>query len=72
MADHPIIDAHVHTYRSREVGRQAMMGSDRTDYGGTPEELLALMEDSPALGIGLSQHLAVQVRELQDRLQGSP
>ncbi len=43
MADHPIIDAHVHTYRSREIGRQAMMGSGRTDYGGTPDELLALM-----------------------------
>ncbi len=41
--DFPIIDAHVHTYRSREIGRQAMMGSSRTDYGGTPDELLALM-----------------------------
>lgn len=39
--DFPAIDAHVHTYRSREIGRQAMMGSGRTDYGGTPEELLA-------------------------------
>ncbi len=43
MADYPIIDAHVHTYPSREIGRQAMMGSSRTDYGGTPDELLALM-----------------------------
>ncbi len=41
--DFSAIDAHVHTYRSREVGRQAMMGIDRTDYGGTPDELLALM-----------------------------
>ncbi len=41
--DFPAIDAHVHTYRSREIGRQAMMGSGRTDYGGTPDELLALM-----------------------------
>jgi hypothetical protein len=37
------IDAHVHTYPSREIGRQAMMGTGRTDYGGTPEELLAIM-----------------------------
>jgi CRP/FNR family cyclic AMP-dependent transcriptional regulator len=29
------------------------------------EELLALMEDAPALGIGLSQHLAMRVRELR-------
>jgi len=38
------IDAHVHTYPSREIGRQAMMGTGRTDYGGTPEELLAIMD----------------------------
>ncbi len=44
MPDHPIIDAHVHTYRSREIGRQAMMGSGRTDYGGTIDELLGLMQ----------------------------
>jgi predicted TIM-barrel fold metal-dependent hydrolase len=37
------IDAHVHTYPSGEIGRQAMMGTGRTDYGGTPEELLAIM-----------------------------
>jgi uncharacterized protein len=39
----PVIDAHVHTYPTREIGRQAMMGSGRTDYGGTPEELLSIM-----------------------------
>jgi hypothetical protein len=37
------IDAHVHTYPSREIGRQAMMGTGRTDYGGTPDELLEIM-----------------------------
>lgn len=35
------------------------------------EDLIALMEDSPALGIGISQHLALRVRELQERLQES-
>jgi predicted TIM-barrel fold metal-dependent hydrolase len=44
MADYPIIDAHVHTYTSREIGRQAMMGSGLTDYGGTVDELLELMD----------------------------
>ncbi|MEE8345868.1 MAG: hypothetical protein V3S20_00840, partial [Dehalococcoidia bacterium] len=39
----PVIDAHVHTYPSREIGRQAMTGTGKTDYGGTPEELLGLM-----------------------------
>lgn len=43
MPDLPIIDSHVHTYPAREIGRQAMMGTGRTDYGGTPEELLAIM-----------------------------
>ena len=43
MAPGPVIDAHVHTYPSREIGRQAMMGTGRTDYGGTPEELLEIM-----------------------------
>jgi uncharacterized protein len=37
------IDSHVHTYPSREIGRQAMMGTGRTDHGGTPEELLGIM-----------------------------
>jgi CRP-like cAMP-binding protein len=31
------------------------------------EELLALMEHDPALGIGLSQFLCARVRALQDR-----
>jgi len=43
VSDFPVIDAHVHTYRSREIGRQAMMGSGQTDYGGTVDELLELM-----------------------------
>jgi predicted TIM-barrel fold metal-dependent hydrolase len=43
MSSGPNIDAHVHTYPSREIGRQAMMGTGRTDYGGTPEELLEIM-----------------------------
>ena len=44
MPDQPAIDSHVHTYRTREIGRQAMQGSGRTDYGGTIDELLSLME----------------------------
>jgi predicted TIM-barrel fold metal-dependent hydrolase len=37
------IDAHVHTYPTRDIGRQAMMGTGRTAYGGTPDELLEIM-----------------------------
>jgi uncharacterized protein len=43
MTAGPIIDAHVHTYPSRDIGRQAMMGTGRTDYGGTAEEILEIM-----------------------------
>jgi CRP-like cAMP-binding protein len=31
------------------------------------EDLLSLMEEAPALGIGLCQHLALRVRELAER-----
>ncbi|MFC1988950.1 amidohydrolase family protein, partial [Chloroflexota bacterium] len=44
MADYTIIDAHVHTYQTREIGLQAKQGSNVTDYGGTLDELLPLME----------------------------
>lgn len=39
-----IIDAHVHTYQTREVGLQAKEGFSATDYAGTPAELLNLMQ----------------------------
>ncbi len=39
----PIIDAHVHTHRSRDTGRRATMATGQTGYGGTVDELLELM-----------------------------
>jgi hypothetical protein len=36
------------------------------------EDLLALMEEAPGLGIGLGQFLSLRVRALQDRLRNSP
>ena len=44
MADYLIIDAHVHTYPTREIGLQAKGDSNATDYAGTLDELLPLME----------------------------
>jgi len=44
MADYLIIDAHLHTYQTREIGLQAKQGSNATDYAGTPDELLPIME----------------------------
>lgn len=46
MMDYEAIDVHVHTYRTREMGRQAMMGRGHTDYGGTVEELLEIMRSA--------------------------
>ena len=43
MADYKIIDAHVHTYPSKEIGLQAKQGSDITNYSGTIDELLSVM-----------------------------
>ncbi|HEU4759998.1 MAG TPA: amidohydrolase family protein [Dehalococcoidia bacterium] len=61
MPDYTIIDAHVHTYPSCEIGRQAMMGSGRTDYGGTPDELLAIMD-----GAGIRQAVMVNMTPVAD------
>jgi len=46
MANYDVIDAHVHTYKSPEIGRQAKTGSDATDCCGTPEELIPIMEEA--------------------------
>ena len=44
MAEYLVIDAHIHTYQTREVGLQAKQGSNITDYAGTLDELLPIME----------------------------
>lgn len=44
MAEYLVIDAHVHTYQTRDIGLQAKQGSNATDYGGTLDELLPVME----------------------------
>ena len=44
MSDFYVIDAHIHTYQTREVGLQAKQGSIITDYAGTIDELLPIME----------------------------
>ena len=46
MAEHAVIDVHVHTHRDSRTGLQAMGGTPRTPRGwsGTIDELLPLME----------------------------
>ena len=61
MSEYTIIDAHVHTYQNREVGLQAKQGSKITDYGGTVEELLPIMEKA-----GISKSVMVNMLPLAE------
>ena len=61
MAEYLIIDAHVHTYQTREIGLQAKQGSNVTDYGGTLDELLPIMERG-----GISKAVMVNVLPVAD------
>ena len=54
MANYYVIDAHLHTYKTPEIGRQALSGFNAVGCCGTPEELVPIMEKA-----GIS--LAVQV-----------
>src|SRR5712692_6988927 len=66
MADTPIIDAHAHTYPSRDIGRRAMQGTGRTDYGGTPEELLGIMA-----GAGITHAVMVNMTPFADMMDAA-
>ena len=46
MATYDVIDAHVHTYKTPEIGMQALSGWDRSGCCGTPEELIPIMEEA--------------------------
>ncbi|MFH1485379.1 MAG: amidohydrolase family protein [Chloroflexota bacterium] len=51
MSQFFIVDSHVHTYQSREIGLQAKQDGGETDYAGTVEETLSVMK---AAGISKS------------------
>ena len=44
MNKYEVIDAHVHTYKTAEIGRQALSGFDASGCCGTPEELVPIMQ----------------------------
>jgi predicted TIM-barrel fold metal-dependent hydrolase len=44
MSDYFVIDAHVHTYKTPEIGMQAMGGAGQAGCDGTPEELLGILQ----------------------------
>lgn len=66
MAEYLIIDAHVHTYQTREIGLQAKQGSNITDYAGTPDELLPIMERA-----SLSKAVMVNMLPLDEMRQAA-
>ncbi len=61
MADYLIIDSHVHTYQTREIGLQAKQGGGATDYAGTVEELLPALRRA-----GVSQAVMVNMLPLAE------
>ena len=46
MSDYLVIDAHAHTYKTPEIGMQAMSGAGRADCNGTPDELLGILKEA--------------------------
>ena len=46
MNDYYVIDAHVHTYKTPEIGLQAQAGGGRAGCFGTPKELLAIIKEA--------------------------
>ena len=46
MTKYEIIDAHVHTYKTPDIGRQALSGFDIAGCCGVPEELIPIMEEA--------------------------
>ena len=46
MTPYEVIDAHVHTYKTPEIGRQALSGFETAGCCGTPEELIPIMREA--------------------------
>lgn len=72
MIDHLIIDAHLHTYPSPEVGLQAMGGSALSGYTGTVEDTLKAMDkDKVSKAVQASMMPVSDMREAaRSRLPG--
>ncbi|MBI5115438.1 amidohydrolase [Candidatus Poribacteria bacterium] len=46
MADYFVVDAHAHTYKTAEVGIQALGGAGQAGCNGTPEELIEILREA--------------------------
>ena len=61
MTDCLVIDAHVHTYKTPEIGLQAMSGAGRAGCHGTPDELLGILRDA-----GISKAVQVNMTPVRE------
>lgn len=69
MPDYAIIDAHIHTYHTAEVGLQAQQGTGRSGHAGTVDEYLELMAGRGGQGIEAAVMVNMTpVAEMRDAL----
>jgi predicted TIM-barrel fold metal-dependent hydrolase len=66
MTDYFVIDAHVHTYKTPEIGLQAMAGSGQADCNGTPQELLGIMREA-----GISKAVQVNMTPVREMYEAA-
>ena len=70
MRDYKVIDAHVHTYPTQEIGRQALSGFDASGCGGgTTEELTDIMETAQ-IGLAVQCNMTPARSMLEGRSGG--
>jgi len=72
MADYPIIDAHLHTYPTPEVGLQAMGGSTISGYTGTVEDTLKAMEKDKVSNVVQADMIPVSVMREASPIKAAP
>lgn len=66
MTDYFVVDAHVHTYKTPEIGLQAMAGSGQGGCNGTPEELLDIMREA-----GISKAVQVNMTPVREMYEAA-
>ena len=66
MPDHFVIDAHVHTYKTPEIGMQAMAGAGQAGCNGTPDELLGILRQA-----GISKAVQVNMTPVREMYEAA-
>ncbi len=66
MTDHLVIDAHVHTYKTPEIGMQATAGSGQAGCNGTPDELLGILAEA-----GISKAIQVNMTPVREMYEAA-